>query len=149
MTHYDTLQVSRSASQEVIDASWKALMRLHHTDLPSGDEEYARQLNEAHRVLSDPKRREAYDRTLRPQAAAPINVSSSASAYPPAYPDVRMPRITIEELYGEVVKAVDLPSVLQSALEEASKNVLGRIIRENPLVGQILDAAQAKAKKRK
>ena len=43
MTHYDTLQVSRTASAEVIESAWRALLRVHHPDLPDGDEAYARQ----------------------------------------------------------------------------------------------------------
>jgi len=146
MTHYDTLQVSRTASQEVIEASWKALLRVHHPDAQSGNEEYARKLNEAHDILSDPKKRKAYDTTLKPRPAQTIPVDESA--YPAAYPDVPRIRFDPGELYQEVVAAIDLPKAIESALEQASRAVLGRIIRENPIVGQILDAAQKQAKEK-
>jgi DnaJ-class molecular chaperone len=147
MTYYDTLQVARTASKEVIQASWKALMQTHHPDKEHGNEEHARRLNEAYDVLSDPQKREAYDRTLRPRPAQTIHVDESA--YPPAYPGVPRIKFDPNELYQEMVSAVDLPKVLETALEEAGKAVLGRIIRENPIIGQILDAAQSKAKKTK
>ena len=147
MTHYDTLQVSRTASAEVIESAWRALLRVHHPDLPDGDEAYARQLNEAHDILSDPEKRKAYDQSLRPRPARPMHVDESA--YPSAYPDVRTPKFDVSELYAEVVNAVDLPKVIEKGLEEAGKAVLGRIIRENPIIGHILDAAQAKAKGKK
>jgi len=145
VTHYDTLQVTRTASKEVIEAAWKTLMRAHHPDSEHGNEDYARRLNEAHDVLSDLDKRRKYDATLKPKVvhrAPPID----ESAYPPAYANVRTPKFDVNELYSEVVKAVDLPTVIQNGLEEAGKAVLGRIIRENPIIGQILDAAQQKAK---
>ncbi len=146
MTHYDTLQISRTASIEVIDAAYKSLMKLHHPDV-CGDTKYAQALNQAHDVLSDLEKREKYDRSLRPRPAQPIPVNDDA--YPPAYPNVRAPRFDVQELYAEVVNAVDLPRVIERGLEEAGKAVLGRIIRENPIIGQILDAARNNAAKGK
>jgi curved DNA-binding protein CbpA len=61
MTHYELLQVSADASPEVIDACWKALMRKFHPDKGKGNTELAKKLNEAHDVLSDPIKRQAYD----------------------------------------------------------------------------------------
>ena len=146
MTHYDTLQVSRTASIEVIEAAYKSLMKLYHPDV-SGDTRYAQALNAAHDVLADLEKREKYDRSLRPRPAQPIPVNEEA--YPPAYPTVRAPRFDVQELYAEVVNAVDLPKVIERGLEEAGKAVLSRIIRENPIIGQILSAAQKKAKGKK
>ena len=70
MTHYDTLQVSRTASIEVIEAAYKSLMKLYHPDV-SGDTRYAQALNAAHDVLTDLEKREKYDRSLRPRPAQP------------------------------------------------------------------------------
>jgi curved DNA-binding protein CbpA len=147
MTHYDTLQVSRTASAEVIESAWKALMRAHHPDVTGLGADHAHALNEAHDILSDPAKRKVYDQSLRPRPAQPLPVDESA--YPSAYPDVRTPKFDVSELYAEVVNAVDLPKVIERGLEEAGKAVLGRIIRENPIIGHILDAAQAKAKGKK
>lgn len=144
MTHYDTLQVSRTASTEVIESAYRALMKLHHPDKASGNETYARRLNEAHDVLSDPIKRREYDETLKPKTVRmpPVDQSAYPPAYQPAYPDfLTMPKIDPQEVYDELVKAVDLPGLLHKGLEVAGKNVLGRIVRENPLVGHVLDAA--------
>jgi DnaJ-class molecular chaperone len=147
MTHYDTLQVARTASKEVIQASWKALMQTHHPDKEHGSEEYARRLNQAYEVLSDPKKREAYDRTLGSRPAQTIRVDDSA--YPPAYPGIQVPKFDINELYKEFVDAVDLPKVIEEGLGRAAQAVLGRVMRENPMIEQVLNAAQSKAKKTK
>lgn len=64
MTHYEVLQVMPSARPEVIDAAYKAQVRLLHPDVNPGHEDIVMKLNEAHRVLRDPKLREAYDATL-------------------------------------------------------------------------------------
>ena len=149
MSHYETLQVSRTASVEVIDASWRELMKAHHPDTEGGNHESAQALNEAHDVLSDSKKRAAYDQSLRPRPAHPQPISVNEGAYPPAYPGVRIPQFDVQELYIEVVNAIDLPKVIERGVEEAGKAVLGRIIRENPIIGQILEAAQKNAKGKK
>jgi len=62
------------------------------------------------------------------------------------------PAVTVSNVLGQgtsSINAVDLPKVIERGLEEAGKAVLGRIIRENPIIGQILDAAQKKAKGKK
>ena len=61
--YYRILHVQPEAPDEVIKASWRALMqtRRGHPDL-GGDPEAAALINEAYAVLSDPVRRKAYDR---------------------------------------------------------------------------------------
>lgn len=59
--HYARLQVDPRAGDEVIDAAYRALMKLHHPD-KGGDGEAARALNDAHATLSDTARRADYDR---------------------------------------------------------------------------------------
>lgn len=66
MTHYELLEISETASIDVINAAWKALLKIHHTDV-GGDAEIAKQLNQAHDVLADPKLRRAYDQELAAQ----------------------------------------------------------------------------------
>ncbi len=69
MDHYRTLQVSRDAEPEVIEKAYKALCMKYHPDrAPSGRRDEATQrmqrINEAFRVLSDPRSRRRYDQTL-------------------------------------------------------------------------------------
>lgn len=64
--HYRLLQVRRDASQEVIAAAYRRLMRDTHPDR-GGDPDVARRLNEAYETLSDPASRARYDLTLPPE----------------------------------------------------------------------------------
>ncbi|MGE5488030.1 MAG: molecular chaperone DnaJ [bacterium] len=62
--YYKTLGVERSASQEEIRRSYRKLARKYHPDLNPGDksaEERFKRVQEAYDVLSDPKKRQAYD----------------------------------------------------------------------------------------
>ncbi len=73
--HYRTLQVTRDADPRVIDRAYRALSMLHHPDLSGPSERDAatsrmRELNEAYRVLRDPRLRPAYDATLLPESAS-------------------------------------------------------------------------------
>jgi len=63
-TLYEILQVRDDASPEVINAAWKARMIAAHPD-NGGSEKLAARLNEAHSVLSDPKKRKGYDKDLK------------------------------------------------------------------------------------
>jgi hypothetical protein len=72
--HYETLEVSRHASPEVIRAAYKSLMqRLHPDKRPQGqaDGERAAQVARAYEVLSDAVQRAAYDQELQRAATAP------------------------------------------------------------------------------
>lgn len=60
---YEVLQVSPSASSEVIEAAYRRLARIHHPDVNSSpnSNEMMRRLNHAYQTLSDSKERLAYD----------------------------------------------------------------------------------------
>lgn len=67
-THYDNLKVSRDAPDEVIRAAFRALATKYHPDLNLGNERAARVMgiiNKSYEVLSDPQKRQEYDRKLR------------------------------------------------------------------------------------
>jgi len=64
LTHYDVLGVSPTASTEEIRAQYRAEARRRHPDLPGGSAAAMAEVNAAWRVLSDPRRRSAYDRSL-------------------------------------------------------------------------------------
>lgn len=67
-THYETLQVTRDASPEVIRAAYRQLVQKWHPDKhPNQADEAARMIREvnlAYEVLGDEERRRAYDATL-------------------------------------------------------------------------------------
>ncbi|MDG1877437.1 MAG: molecular chaperone DnaJ [Acidimicrobiales bacterium] len=63
--HYETLGVSRDATDDEIKRAYKKLARTHHPDLNPGDadaEATFKQVGAAYEVLHDPERRARYDR---------------------------------------------------------------------------------------
>ena len=66
MTHYDTLQLPKNASQEQIKKQYRKLSLEHHPDR-NGDQEIFKTISEAYQQLSDEKSRKAYDQSLNPQ----------------------------------------------------------------------------------
>jgi hypothetical protein len=83
VNHYETLEVSPKASQEVIRAAFKSLMQRHHPDRRPGDEAAAHkaaQVASAYEVLSDPAKRAEYDAGLRRQQAAPAAATATRRA---------------------------------------------------------------------
>jgi molecular chaperone DnaJ len=62
---YQVLGVKRDAKPEEIKKAYRRLARKHHPDVNPGDksaEDRFKQITEAHDVLSDPKKRQVYDR---------------------------------------------------------------------------------------
>ena len=58
MNYYEILEISKSATLEVIKAAYKAQISKYHPDnLETGDLKKAQQINEAYEVLSDPVKR--------------------------------------------------------------------------------------------
>lgn len=90
-TYYDNLQVSRSASDEVVKGAYKCLSQKWHPDKHPPDkkktaERYMALINEAYAVLSDPVQRREHDQWIaaeeaKQKAAEPADkVSASSSA---------------------------------------------------------------------
>ncbi|MFB2935102.1 DnaJ domain-containing protein [Aerosakkonemataceae cyanobacterium BLCC-F154] len=67
LNHYQTLQVSPRATQAEIKQSYRRLAKLFHPDSQqeTANHEQIVQLNAAYEILSDPQRREFYDRQLK------------------------------------------------------------------------------------
>ena len=65
--YYDILGVGRKATDEEIKSAYRKLVKQYHPDLHPNDANAAakfKEVNEAHEVLSDPKKRAAYDYEL-------------------------------------------------------------------------------------
>jgi DnaJ-class molecular chaperone len=59
-THYETLGVSETATPDEIKKAYRKLASKHHPD-KGGDTAVFQQVEEAYRVLSDPRQRQQYD----------------------------------------------------------------------------------------
>lgn len=100
---YDILQVPSTAGPEEIRRAYRALLRKHHPDMHKPrDAVEARRLarhvaaiHHAYEVLSDPRRRAAYDRRRRRPPAAPeprgrnihVRVHRSGESFEPSASD--------------------------------------------------------------
>src|ERR1700746_3943766 len=83
-SYYDILQVSPTAEPEVIQAAYKRLAFKYHPDRNSnpGSQEMMRLLNEAYRILSDAKRRAAYDAKRQATTSKQTSEGAQANADP-------------------------------------------------------------------
>lgn len=76
-THYDNLQISKTASDEVIRAAYRALSQKHHPDKNPANREAAERvmklINEAYTVLSDPALRKEHDSWIAQQLHEELN----------------------------------------------------------------------------
>ncbi|MGI6377266.1 MAG: J domain-containing protein [Anaerolineae bacterium] len=79
-TYYQILQVDPEASTDVIEVAYKRLIRLNHPDVNRSPDANQRtvELNEAHEVLHDPKRRAEYDRGLRRERQLQVEARAKA-----------------------------------------------------------------------
>jgi molecular chaperone DnaJ len=59
--YYEVLGVSKDASQSDIKKAYRRLAHKYHPDKSGGEEAKFKEINEAYEVLSDPKKRQAYD----------------------------------------------------------------------------------------
>lgn len=61
MNYYETLNVSRDASQDEIKKSYRILVKQHHPDKTGGDDSQFKKISEAYEILGDPERRRHHD----------------------------------------------------------------------------------------
>ena len=59
--YYKTLGVGKEADAHELKSAFRSLSKQHHPDV-GGDEEKFKEINDAYSVLSDPQKRQAYDR---------------------------------------------------------------------------------------
>lgn len=68
-THYEVLGVPEGASEQEVRQAYRRLVKAAHPD-HAGEPAQFQLIMQAYEVLSDPPRRTAYDRSLRPESAA-------------------------------------------------------------------------------
>ena len=76
MNPYAILGIRKNASLKTITSAYRRLAKSNHPDHCPGDEQAAARFNDvrkAYEVLSDPVRREAYDRTGSVEEVKPVN----------------------------------------------------------------------------
>jgi hypothetical protein len=90
-THYDNLNVSETAPDEVIRAAYKALAMKFHPDRNNGSAEsrhIMQVINEAYAVLSDPWGRREYDKLLlSSRQTSPLPPTFKNHQQPPPFPN--------------------------------------------------------------
>ena len=82
-SHYDILEVSHTASPEVIRAAYRSLMQRYHPDKNPGDKQAAERavlVAQAYETLSDAERRAAYDQSLNELYGNVFGVYNDATA---------------------------------------------------------------------
>ena len=85
-TYYELLGVVRDSSAEEIRAAYRKLSKTHHPD-HGGSDALFRQLRSAYEVLSNPQRRDAYDKSLTEASCAGEDSDApTASGQPPPPP---------------------------------------------------------------
>lgn len=76
--YYETLQVSPKADADTIQRVFRIIAQRYHPDnLETGNAELFREVAEAHRVLSDPEKRAAYDAQRTAQNATRVKLFDS------------------------------------------------------------------------
>ena len=98
-THYDNLQIARTASDAVVRAAYRGLSQQHHPDKNPNDRTNAERrmkvINEAYVVLSDPEKRREHDQWIVQMEAdtrtSQPDISPSAAATQVAYDFVVYP----------------------------------------------------------
>jgi DnaJ-class molecular chaperone len=76
--HYATLGLDRRCTTAQVRAAYRLLSKRHHPDLNPGSHEAvarAQELNAAHETLSDPARRQTYDRERSRMSPAPVRTA--------------------------------------------------------------------------
>ena len=109
--HYEVLQISPNADAETIRRIYRLQARRFHPDnLETGDAEIFKKISEAYEVLSDPKRRETYDREHREaRRREAVGVAEPPSA-PPLTDEIQRREEILRLLYAHRFAHPDQPS---------------------------------------
>ena len=138
MNYYELFEVSPTASQEVIDAAYRALAKKYHPDTNKQTDAVSKMkmLNTAYEILSDSTKRNEYNREIETNATA---VVQSASFFSRDYENYVSQDTT--ELLGSIQKMKQKHDDLMSSITQMIPNAY------NPLVKMQIYQAIEKIKK--
>lgn len=123
MDYYETLNVSRDASQDAIKKSYRTLAKKYHPDKNGGDDAMFKKVSEAYEILGDPERRQKHDNGFRGGSDFDLNSAwqdifnryNFADAFNNTFnqqargQDVRVSlNITVEECYEGTRRYIDV-----------------------------------------
>jgi hypothetical protein len=98
--HYEALQLSPNADSETVDRVYRILAKRYHPDnQQTGDTAKFAQIAAAHRVLSDPEQRAAYDARYEGERGALIKIIEEAAGSNPFAADQRIFDAILSLLY--------------------------------------------------
>ena len=132
---YELLEVEKTATQKEIKKSYFRLSKMHHPD-KGGDEHLFKEINAAYEILSDPEKREKYDK-YGLEGVSDDNVSAAGGedlfsmffgggggrrSGPKKGPSVNHPlSVSLEDLYnGKTVKLAVNRKVITGDVKECS-----------------------------
>ena len=133
--YYETLGLSRGATDEQIRGAYRKLARKHHPDVNPGNkdaEEKFKEINEAYSVLSDPQKRKQYDELGQ-------NWKAGADFKPPPdwRRDVRIDFGDLDDLGGSAGFSDFFESMFGAARRGAGRRGAGFATRGRDLEAQI------------
>lgn len=138
--YYRILHVQPDAPVEIIKSSYRTLMQKlnAHPDL-GGDEWNAALINEACAVITDPKKRAAYDASLREQGK-PRTETPSPRPAPVAEPEhclfcnTRLQALSSYQGEGKCSRCNSpLTPLTPQSLEQSSRRVIARVPAKSPV----------------
>jgi curved DNA-binding protein len=117
--HYEVLQISPNADVETIRRVYRIqAQRFHPDNLDSGNADTFRRISEAYEVLSDPERRDAYDRDHRQaRRREAIGVEAVPPTAVPVMDEIRRREEILRLLYSRRFSHPEQPSLSLRELE--------------------------------
>ena len=126
---YQTLGVGKKATPEEIKKAYRRLALLHHPDKGGSDEKF-KDIAEAYALLSDPKKRRAYDRR---NFSGLEEIIKKAAAQKAAHARNQRRRQVFEDMFRKAKKRMHIPSdaeirfKVDVSLEQIKKGAQQRI----------------------
>lgn len=135
--YYKVLGVARTASADEIKKAYRRLARRYHPDVNPGDvesEERFKQISEAFDVLSDPKKREIYDRYGHYSEQAAANAASGfdfsnfgAANFRDIFSEIFSSVRSQSQQRRQPARGADIEHALAVSFEEAMRGVATNI----------------------